>query len=174
MQRVWAVVHSLPEICLFSDTRENLKSLISSLFDMMTPLQLTFFFLLNFWFQFVWWVWTRRLYIHIYIFISLYCRHEVLWSSHRPLLEECGLSSLRESTLLLLEALDQDPESKRGGSAQCQAEGQEEGHDGPCRLCLMLGHLPVRRQQKDKIHQNKGFTTKNTKWAHLCIFKIQM
>lgn len=43
----------------------------------------------------------------------------------------------------LLGILDHGPESKRDRSAQRQAKGQEEGHDGPRRLCLMLCHLPV-------------------------------
>lgn len=49
------------------------------------------------------------------------------------------------SNLRLLKGLlgisDHGPESKWDCSAQRQAEGQEEGHDGPCRLCLMLWHL---------------------------------
>lgn len=42
---------------------------------------------------------------------------------------------------VLLQVLDRSPETKGDSSSQCQAEGQEEGHDGPRRLCLVLRHL---------------------------------
>lgn len=46
--------------------------------------------------------------------------------------------------------LDQGPECKGHGSTQRQAQGQEEGHDGPRRLCFMRRHFPV-QGQKDKL-----------------------
>lgn len=55
---------------------------------------------------------------------------------------------------LLLEILDHGPESKWDCSAQRQAKGQEEGHDGPRCLCLMRRNLPIQKQQRNKIHQN--------------------
>lgn len=53
---------------------------------------------------------------------------------------------------VLLESLDHGPERKRDRGAKCQAEGQEEGHDGSRSLRLMLRHLPVRRHKRDTIH----------------------
>lgn len=53
---------------------------------------------------------------------------------------------------VLLEILDHGAERKRDCAAQRQAKGQEKGHNGPCSLCLMLCHLPVRRKQWDKTH----------------------
>lgn len=44
------------------------------------------------------------------------------------------------------QGLDHDPDTKGDRSAQRQAEGQEEGHDGACCLRLMLRYLPAEKQ----------------------------
>lgn len=58
--------------------------------------------------------------------------------------------------------LDQGPERKGHGSTQRQAQGQEEGHDGPRRLCFMRRHLPV-RGQKDKLQTSFLGRTEKTR-----------
>lgn len=67
--------------------------------------------------------------------------------------------------------LDQGPDRKGHGSTQRQAQGQEEGHDGPRCLCFMRRHLPV-RGQKDKL-QTSFFLGRTEKTRGVTDEKVQ-
>lgn len=52
-------------------------------------------------------------------------------------------SALRFQSVVAAAILDDGAEGKGDGGPQRQAQGQEEGHDGPRRLRLVLRHFPA-------------------------------